>query len=381
MNEMLEEKSKNVKEIIHWRILFGSILLVIIGASIFIIYSYLTFPEIGWGELVEKIIVKLVEVLMIAGFIGMAHELLVRRRIEGEMTMAVGKAINADIKFLKEKFRGKAVDSIIKNCFEAKLCNADRAVALYEGLGLPSFNEEIFRSEFDYKINLAQLDSDLEIDHIVFSTANYFRMREDLIYKKRLRIKENQALIVGLCFDERHLEHYRGKECIYRTILRLADNDKENLLERIKINPNEILKIFSIETVKINGEDLDPPTLRSYDDDKGIEMIYYSNKKKEGVTIEISINSIRNKNINYYSAYLYDPTFNPKIRLEYCDEIGEVFPIAFFTSKSKGANKKTRPDPPNPLAKYCSIEINEWVFPTSGVVFVWKNADSERKDR
>lgn len=125
--------------------------------------------------------------------------------------------------------------------------------------------------------------------------------------------------------------------------------------------------------VKVNGATLKNPKIEQYNDLKGIEIAYeYKGENAEDVQFEIINTTIRNKKVNFYTAYIYDPTFNPKIRLNYYKEIREVSPLVYFTCKSRGSKKKIKPDPKDRYAYYSSVEIDEWVFPTSGVVFIWK---------
>lgn len=95
------------------------------------------------------------EAVLITGGIGVLYDRFLRIRFEDEMAVVVNKAVNADVTFLKEKMSA-GIDSIIKNCIHAKLCNEERALALYEGLISPYTTIEGFRKKFEYEIKLDQ---------------------------------------------------------------------------------------------------------------------------------------------------------------------------------------------------------------------------------
>jgi hypothetical protein len=90
--------------------------------------------------------------------------------------------------------------------------------------------------------------------------------------------------------------------------------------------------------------------------------------------ISIRVRTIRDKNTNFYTAYIFDPTYAPSIELHYSGTpIRDVCPVIYFTSESKGRNSEI-----DHGQDYIRIKThNEWVFPTSGVVFVWKVCDQK----
>ncbi len=358
-----EESSKVHKENISLRAWAISLWLILSGLIVWWIH--------GWGEVeLLKVLWKhLTEILLMAGFIGIVYELWIRREFEREMENTVLRAVNANATLLKEKFRGEAVDSIIRNCLEAKLCNEGRATALYEGLISPYVAVESFRNKFDYEIKLNKLDNNITANEITFSRDSYFRVIEELTYIKRLNIKSGMEFVVGLCLNDSQLENYKDKNCIYRTIFRIGESEKAVLNRPL---PEDIFKI----EVKLNDKEL-TSSLTEYDAKNGIKIVCkYKGEKinvDEESTFYVKVVTLHNKNVNYYTAYLYDPSKCPKIKLHYTDEIKDIFAVTHFTtSKGKDVIPKRDND-----ARHISVDTDEWVFPTSGVVFVWKLCNKE----
>lgn len=276
------------------------------------------------------------------------------------MAVTVAEAINAAVTFLKEKM-GEEVDSIIESCLEAKLCNRNMAKIFFNGLVSPYLDIEKFRSEFDYEIKFQKLDSDLEANGVRLSKDSYFKVTEELTYTKYLYIKKNTEFVVGLCLNDKQLEYYKYKDCVYRTIIRVNEN------ERGVLQTDPLLDdIFKITRISVNGEELTPQTI-PYDEEKGIKIIC-SYTGDEITEFKISVMALHAKSKNYYTAYLYDPSYDPTIKLHYIDEMSDIFATTHFTTSEK---KNIKPISDN-VANHISVEAKDLgVFPTSGVVFIW----------
>ncbi len=355
-----KEREKDTKEIVNWRTFGASIVLFGVGI---LLLSFIV-PYLEKESVIRIVFNGIAEALLIVGAFDMFYEIWVRRKFKNEMAIMVNNAINADVTFLKEKLKGN-VDLIIRNCIQAKLCNKEMAKIFYDGLIFPYMTIERFRKTFKYEIKLGELDEDIIFDKVRFGKSSYFKVVEELTFKKQLNIKNDMEFVVGLCLSDPQLEFYKSKDCIYRTIFRIKESEKE-ILQTTSL-PASIFKIM----VKINDREL-TPTMTSYDNNKGIKIICkYEGEEinaNEESELYVEVVTLHDKNVNFYTAYLYDPSFSPEIKLHYNDEMKDIFAVAHLTtSKGKDVIPKLNND-----AKYISVEINEWVFPTSGVVFIWK---------
>jgi hypothetical protein len=309
----------------------------------------------------------LAETIMIAGVVAIIYERFIKIRFKVEMESAILNSLNADAGLLKSrKLNNEAVNSIIKNCLEARLCNREMADIFYNGLISPYISIDKFRKTFDYRVEIITLDNDINISDIKFDKKSYFRVVEKLTYKKRITINKDGGFIIGLCLNDSQLKHYMGKECIYRTIFRVRENEKR-IMETTPI-PEIIFQLM----VKINDKELEP-IMTGYDSERGIKINFkgFDGPIHEEVEteFEIEVITLRSKALNYYTAYLYDPSFSPKIEFRYNDEMKNVFALSYFTT-GKDRDVIPKPDPPTKSILVAAKDM--WAFPTSGVVFIWE---------
>ncbi|MDP2753626.1 MAG: hypothetical protein Q8P40_04465, partial [Nitrospirota bacterium] len=104
---------KLIRENNTLRVLLIAVVRLIIGMPIWYLHTLIKIEPFA-------ILVKaLAETILIAGFVGIIYEIIQKRRFEEEMKHAVSQAMT-DAGVIK-KFSDEAVDSIIKNCLEAKL--------------------------------------------------------------------------------------------------------------------------------------------------------------------------------------------------------------------------------------------------------------------
>jgi hypothetical protein len=353
----MSESERRTKENVTLRGILIAVGVLVIGVLLW--YAHRHIPEP-----VSVLLKTLAETLLIAGFVGILYDLFLRRSFKIEMAIMVSKAINANVDFLREKMGGE-VDSIIESCLEAKLCNNKMAKMFFKGLIFPYLDIEKYRRKFDYEIKFQKLDSDLEVNSVMLRKDLYFKVTEELTYTKHLLIKKDTDFVVGLCLDDKQLEYYKDDDCVYRTIFRI--NESERIALHTYPLPETIFKI----TICINDNEL-MQNMTTYDNERGIKInCKYTGMEisvEEKAEFKISIAMLHTKSKNYYTAYLYDPSHNPNIKLHYIDEMSNIFATTHFTTSER---KDIKPEPNND-AKHIRVEAkNVWVFPTSGVVFIW----------
>lgn len=368
MNKPPEKETyiKLVKKHINLLVRFGFLSFLTVG---FISWAYHT--KAGEREILGMLLRDLAITFWIIGFVGLFYEILMRRRFEQEMADTLWKSIDADVSLLKKKIKDEAITSIIKNSLEAKLCNKEMANIFYEGLILPYIGQENFRDKFEYKIWLQDMEDveEREFESIKFNKDYYLTMSEHLEYTKRLNLKKGQQLKVAVCFEDQQLQSYLGdKCCIYRIIIRIRDDTRFQLTRILEQRPEILNQIFSLE-IELNNAKIEQERILAYREDKGVEIVCkYKGDTKEEAEIKVRAKTVRDKKVNFYTAYIFDPTFNPQIMFNYNTEnIIDVLTAEYYTSKNKCEIER------DDRAKFISAKVlGGWVFPTSGVVFIWK---------
>jgi len=174
-------------------------------------------------------------------------------------------------------------------------------------------------------------------------------------YTKAIR---NPVFMIGCAQGNEQLAaFFEDSRCEYRWLL----------------NPGESLvpeRDFRVNRVRIDGEEV--PLLRMENTERGYEVWCGSEdlKKKlnRQVRVEIEIETKQRKSNRLFSAYLVYPTRGMEISFQYGGTgIKNVRDVGFF------AGKHPYPEITREEGKSVTLRLgnNAWIFPTSGVTFVW----------
>jgi alanine racemase len=208
------------------------------------------------------------------------------------------------------------------------------------------------RSCFRYNIEIAKLP-----DTETARSADYFQVKAHIEYKKTIR---NNIFMIGCALDNNQLDALlEDPNCEYRWLLGGGDDldtKRDFSVERVSID-NEVIPI--IETKK---------TARGYEVWCGNDKL--RDKINKEVKIEIEIVTKKAKSNKIFPVYLIYPTRGVDITFNYKKAaLKNVREQSFFAGR--------HPSPSITRSKGKFIEINisekEWIFPTSGVIFIWDN--------
>ncbi len=127
---------------------------------------------------------------------------------------------------------------------------------------------------------------------------------------------------------------------------------------------------FTVEKMRIDGEDI--PVIEAKKTARGYEVWCGSDKLKSKINrevkIEIEILTKKAKSNRTYAAYLLYPTRGLEINFNYENaNLKNVRAESFFAGRHpQAAIQASR-------GKSINIKISneEWIFPTSGVIFIW----------
>lgn len=339
----------------------------------------------------NNIVNALITALFTIGMIDLIYAVSLRREFQEEMSQEIYKAFNKERDILK-KFTKEAIGEFIHANLQVRLGD-EKGDVLYREAVKPYIDssEEIFRTKFEYDINLSELDSDMSCSNgngcgVTFTKADYYRITEELKFSKKIDLgnQNNNILTLIIAFDDLGLLPYsppseHSKNCIYREILKARQNEIKECKNKWgngcigKIGDSKPINF----KIKVNGTDLEikPSFVVS---DNVFKIICDYNKVRLEVDHQtdfvIEVQSIHAKEINYYSAYIFEPSYNPEVHFGWSNStIKEVIPIAFYTGKNAGDLEITPTSPSS--FKYIKVKPKneEWVFPRSGVVFIWRN--------
>ncbi|MEN6623166.1 MAG: alanine racemase [Smithella sp.] len=247
------------------------------------------------------------------------------------------------------------IDNIIRHCFQARTHNEELGDAIYyemfENLFGKKDRQLELRNRFRYDIKIAGLPE---------STGNkpepnvFFQVNAHIEYRKTIK---NSVFMIGCASNNQQLSALMDDpQCEYRWLLGSGD---ELVMERD----------FHVEHVRIDDEDIPITaakiTNRGYEVWCGDEKLKKKINSEVKIAIEIVTKKARNNNI--FPIYLVYPTRGVDITFNYEKAaLKNVLAESFFAGRHPS---------PSIRHKGKSIAINvsdkEWIFPTSGVIFIW----------
>jgi len=249
------------------------------------------------------------------------------------------------------------IDNIIRRCFQTRAQDIEFGDAIYYEMFETLFGKDDcqleLRTNFRYEIKFADFQ---DIESIPKNLVkDYFKVATHIEYTKIIR---EAVFMIGCAKDNEQLAaFFEDKRCEYRWLLNQAEGF---VVERD----------FKIQRVRVDDEDV--PIIRSEATTRGYEVWcggdYLKNKLNKPVKLEIEIVSRTLKSNNIYSVYLVYPTRGIYILFDYeGTSMKNVREASFF------AGKHPQPKITKTRGKSISLKINdgEWIFPTSGITFVW----------
>jgi len=249
------------------------------------------------------------------------------------------------------------IDNMIRGCLQARTSDMEFADAIYYEMFETLFGRENrqleLRMGFRYDIRISDFPDGEKGAR--GPDADYFRVTTHIEYIKTLRDK---FFIIGCARNDAQLSAlFEEEKCEYRWLLNGTDNPLRE-------------GDFSVARVRINGRDA--PVISAENTDRGYEVLCgggeleeYLNKQ---VKVEIEIETKKHKSSRMFSVYLVYPTRGMNISFNYeKTELKNVREVSFFAGR--------HPYPEIKMENGKSIELNigedEWVFPNSGVTFIW----------
>ncbi len=247
------------------------------------------------------------------------------------------------------------IDNIIRHCMQTRACDEELGNAIYyemfETLFGKSDRRLELRSVFRYNIQIAKLPQTKKDT----ASKNYLRVSTHIEYKKTLR---DSIFMIGCASNHAQLSAlFEDPRCEYRWLL----SDGRNL---------SMERDFNVERVRIDNEDV--PIIEAKNTKRGYEVWCGSDhlKKKinSEVKLEIEISTKQARENKLFPVYLVYPVRGLEINFNY-----EKAGIKNVREESFFAGRHPQPTVSMKKGKSIGIKISDkqWIFPTSGVIFVW----------
>jgi alanine racemase len=249
------------------------------------------------------------------------------------------------------------IDNIIRQCFQTRAKNEELGDAIYYEMFETLFGKENrqleLRTDFRYDIKIADFTAkEKKADP---QAGDYFKVSTHIEYTKAIR---SEIFFIGCARNNEQLAAlFLDPRCEYRWLFSRGDSQ---VMERD----------FRIVRVAVDGVTI--PLIRSVHTERGYEVWCggesLQDKVNKPVKLEIEIVTKKPKDSNTFSVYLVYPTRGLDITFDYGKtNLQNVREVAFF------AGKNPYPQVVKERGKSIELKIDgrEWIFPNSGVTFIW----------
>ncbi|MBW2673575.1 MAG: alanine racemase [Deltaproteobacteria bacterium] len=249
------------------------------------------------------------------------------------------------------------IDTMIRGCLQARTTDPEFADAIYYEMFETLFGRENrqleLRMGFRYDIRISEFsDGNTPLG----GDAGYFRVTTHIEYTKILR---DALFIIGCARNNKQLSAlFEEERCEYRWLL---NGGTEGPFREGD---------FSVARVRVNGNDV--PVVSAQNTQRGYEVLCEGDELKEflnrQVKVEIEIETKKHRENRMFPVYLAYPTRGMNISFHYEGTgLKNVREVSFF------AGRRPYPDVTTNEGRSIDLKIDddEWVFPNSGVTFVW----------
>jgi alanine racemase len=247
------------------------------------------------------------------------------------------------------------IDNIIRHCMQTRARDEELGNAIYYEMFETLFGTEDrrleLRSGFRYNIRIEKLPEKKK----TASSPEYLRVSTHIEYKKTLR--DNIFMIGCAANNEQLAALFEDPRCEYRWLM---SNRKGLVLDRD----------FTVGRVRIDNKNV--PILEAKNTKRGYEIWCGSDELKKKINtevkLEIEISTKKARENKIFPVYLVYPVRGLEINFQYEKAgIKNVREESFFAGR--------HPQPVVSIRKGKSIGVRisdkEWIFPTSGVIFIW----------
>ncbi|WP_186576100.1 hypothetical protein [Aquibacillus kalidii] len=357
----LKKSFKNVS-ILFFLVVFLLLLLVILINVLFGIYS--------WQKLYIDIINSLVGVLVPLVLFNFLYDHFTKKQHDRELSEKITETMMLDQEIInnfstdsKKDFIRKSTQSILGDTV---------GQMLYDSLIKSYLNKTYeYRHHFKYYISYSETTA---IDPVVisdqvefeFSNKDYYWVRQELSFLRDLsKFNEIKDVRIGFSYKESTLDGlYNRVEFLFRENLWISNYHNELL----KGLTNGELTIFVEEVLKLSieiGGQVIPFRVINNGGHEGFHLLLelpsdLPNNQLSSVKLKFQMPQLKTQ--KKFIVVISEPTENVEIMLMHLEDKVQVEAIPFLNE----AESITRL--PNDTIK---IDIDDWVLPRAGVVFVW----------
>ncbi|NJP38005.1 hypothetical protein [Alkalicoccus luteus] len=346
--------------------LFITVLLLLFGI---IILTNVLLGTISWESFYMDVMTSLIGIMLPLVLFNVIYEKVTRRHQKIETANSVAEALMLD-KGVLSRFSEGARKGFIKNSTESLL--GERAGGmLYTTLIRPYLeNKYHFRRRFRYHISYSLKRSGMETS---FPEEDYYWVEEDLSFYRSLNIFQlkKRRVTVGFSYWESDLEElFKGEGVFFRENLFIGSSQKK----RMQQMTNEELQRFVEEVMQFSfalDEKSLPFTVENSENGFYLQFDMSGTIEAEAdreYKFHYHFHMPQLKTIRKFVSIVSEPTQQVDILFTHADPDVRIVPVPFFDDSEAVSYL------PNNIVK---IELDQWVLPRSGCVFIWDEPEAE----
>ncbi|MCG6186378.1 MULTISPECIES: hypothetical protein [Maribellus] len=340
-----------------------------------------------FSEIVENIYLTLFSSLFTIFVIGIFFEFYLRNTNNDLEKKRLVETIQGDSLMLemfsysqRKQFILKNIKSIIGEKYGEQLFNS--VIKKYLDGNL------IYRDEYQYDVEIVELDNDININNYKISSSGYFIQNQNLISTKHFSNKlSSPKLKVIFAFDEQSLDYWLNDENVFMREILFLDNSpaffnslsqqdlyafvKDTLSLKINFydkedNESDNISEFSVNLINTENKGVLIQGIEVSVSDSIVRKYILQKEKSRFYKAKVSFGIPLMKENNRFYFVIAEPTTNPKFTFRYPKGIKNVDYITYFAQKDDTfkINLDKR------LKKY-SIYSRDTIYPRSGIIFFW----------
>lgn len=333
-------------------------------------------------------------------------ETVTRDQTQSSLADAVSDVFVQQPKFVGDYIQDEKIVEFIRNNVEARTDDPALAEAITYDLVRPFIETDPtlrsrIRTKQTYEVALRFQDEDggvaTDRRHALWD------VKERLAFEERngaeLRVDSTVAVFV-FC-EEALSEWWASRECMYRSVAYMPESVKAASLDERRAWVDKHLGCV----ISVEGETLDVHMQCELGAAEKEWVVKYRVGPGEAarinalrqeaqtaaeagsppsINVVIDAETTQSPRLNYYTAYLAYPTLSPVIEFDIVGPILRLECASFYSRSAPRAGSKTvddvnvvtepaESDPPRRMT--VSLDTKRWVFPMSGVSFIWVMED------
>lgn len=348
--------------------------LIVVLVAIVLLLGIAYLLDMSKDMLLEMFATATIHAILIVAIVSVLYEYYTRNHFLQEMRenlewVVISRTPNPRI-FSSDKRR-----ELIKECV-GSLLSEEKGSLLYDAMISPYLDGQYgFRRRYRYDIAIDEPQKKYEYEGLSLDTGEYYIIHEHLQYAKCSENCIEPVVRIGFAYDPQTLEKWIGDDLLFfREYLCLGETGRTLFTKLSK----EKIMTFLVEVMKLrvvvfnDGAEfpIEVSNIAVIHDHEGIIVECNISDCLRGTShneLECSLRFEMPQHVSYGSRFLVtlpEPTEVQRIQFTYCESMKDVTAITFLP-RVEGISIET-------VNRSIIISGNRWLFPRSGVVFVWE---------